>query len=238
MVIAPKRSDANKLQSEITTAQSQLAQAQAQVASGETAKKSYRSLYTSLARLGEAVPTDDDVPSLIYQLQSAANTTKVDFQDFVLTPGTGGSATPPPAATGATGATGIAGAAGAATGALAPGVEYGVAGIPIEPFTLTFNGNYFHLADFIRRIEHFVDSKNNQIVVRGRLMTLNAISIGPASQGFPEVAVSISATTYIDPATPSIAAPTTSNTSSVSNSNPAATGSSGGSEFPTASIAP
>ena len=30
------------------------------------------SAYTKMVRLGEAVPADDNVPSLIYQLQSAA----------------------------------------------------------------------------------------------------------------------------------------------------------------------
>jgi hypothetical protein len=234
--IQPKRNEASKLQGEIGNAQSQLSQAQAQVSSGESAKKSYSSLYTNLARLGEAVPTDDDVPSLIYQVQAAANASKVDFKDFVLTPGGGATSAPAPVApTGTTGASGAAGVASATPAALAPGVEDGSAGIPIEPFTLTFDGNYFHLADFLGRIERFVTADSNQIFVHGRLMTLNAISLGPAPQGFPEIAVSISATTYVDPSAPITASSSPSASSAPS---PVTSGSSGGSTFPTASIAP
>ena len=237
VLIQPKRNEASKLQGEITTAQSSLSQAQALVSSGESAKRTYSSLYASLARLGEAVPTDDDVPSLIYQLQAAANASKVDFKDFVLTPGSGAPATPAAApAVGTTGATGAAGVPAATPTALAPGVQAGPAGIPIEPFTITFDGNYFHLADFLGRIEQFVTATNNQILVHGRLMTLNAISLGPAPQGFPEIAVSISATTYVDPAAAITAAPSTPSASS--SPSPVTGGSSGGSEFPTASIAP
>ena len=237
VLVQPKRSEASKLQGEITTAQAALSQAQAQVSSGESAKKAYAALYASLARLGEAVPTDDDVPSLIYQLQAAATASKVDFKDFVLTPGGGTTSAPAPAvATGATGATGTAGVPAATPAALAPGVQYGSAGIPIEPFTFTFDGNYFHLADFLGRLERFVTAANNQILVHGRLMTLNAISLGPAPQGFPEIAVSINATTYLDPAAAITAAPSTPSASS--SPSPVTGGSSGGSEFPTASIAP
>ena len=45
-------------------------------------------------KLGAAVPADDNVPSLIYQLQAAANASQVDFRDLSLT--STGASTPAP----------------------------------------------------------------------------------------------------------------------------------------------
>ena len=73
LVIQPKRDQASKLGNEIATAQSQLDQARQQVAAGLAAKSEFAKDYTTLARLGEAVPADDNVPSLIIQLQHAAS---------------------------------------------------------------------------------------------------------------------------------------------------------------------
>ena len=83
-VIQPKRSEASKLGAQITSAQSQLDAARAQVAAGQAAQSSFASNYTTLARLGEAVPSDDNVPSLIYQVQSAAAAARVDFRNLTL----------------------------------------------------------------------------------------------------------------------------------------------------------
>ncbi len=51
----------------------------AQLAQGQAAKSAFAHSYASIARLGEAVPADDNVPSLIYQIQSAASSSRVDF---------------------------------------------------------------------------------------------------------------------------------------------------------------
>jgi type II secretory pathway pseudopilin PulG len=194
LVIQPKRGQAAKLGDQVNAAQSQLDSARAQVAQGEAAKSSFASSYTKLVRLGEAVPSDDNMPSLIYQLQSAASTTGVDFRSLTLNPaGSGGSpATPEPSSS--------ASAAQAVTAALPPGATVGPAGFPIEPFTFTFRGNFFHVSDFFGRLQRFVIANNQQVSVSGRLMTLNAISLGPGPDGFPQITATIWATTYLVPA--------------------------------------
>ncbi|MHB8658512.1 MAG: type II secretion system protein GspM [Solirubrobacteraceae bacterium] len=194
LVIQPKRDEAASLNSQIQSQQSQLTAARSQVIAGEAARSSYSASYTELARLGEAVPADDDVPSLIYQLQNAASATQVDFRNLVLNPGAGG------------GSTSSTSAAQSATAALPPGATVGPAGFPVEPFTFTFQGNFFHLASFFGRIERFVTATNRDVAVRGRLMTLNAISLGPGPQGFPQIDASISATTYLVPASQGVMA--------------------------------
>jgi type II secretory pathway pseudopilin PulG len=181
LVIQPKRDQASKLADQINSTQSTLDAARSQVAAGLAAKRSFGRDYTSIAQLGEAVPSDDNVPSLIYQLQSAATAAGVDFRVLKLVAST--SATPAPAA-------------------LPPGAAVGPAGFPTLPFTFTFRGNFFHLSDFFARLEKFVIATNKRVSVSGRLMSLNAINLGAdPTLGFPHIVATIAATTYLVPAT-------------------------------------
>ena len=189
LVISPKRSEAKKVQQQITAAQSQLTALHTETASGQLARRSFVGSYSDLVKLGEAVPTDDNTPSLIYQLQAAANAAHVNFVSLTFNAGQGGSST-----------TSSSTASQAAAAALPPGATIGPAGFPIEPFTFAFEGNFFHLADFLGRLQRFVTVSNQGLAVSGRLMTLNAISLGPASSGFPRITASISATTFLLPA--------------------------------------
>lgn len=189
LVIQPKRSQASKLGGQVNAEQAQLSTTQSQLSAGEAARSAYGSSYTALTRLGEAVPADDNVPSLIYQVQAAASASRVDFRTLTLSP-SGSSAPPPSSPT----------AGQAVTAALPPGASVGPAGLPTEPFTFTFNGNFFHLADFLGRLERFVVASNSHVAVSGRLMTLNAISLGAGPAGFPQISATVSATTYLAPA--------------------------------------
>jgi hypothetical protein len=207
LVIQPRRDQASKLGQQVSAAESQLASERALVANDSAARNSFASSYTELARLGEAVPTDDNVPSLIYQLQGAANAAGVEFSSLVLQPGSAPAA--PSTSTPSTGsstsksgtsaAPGSAAAAAALTAPLPPGASMGPAGFPEEQWALTFQGNFFHLANFFKRLEDFVVATNKRVSISGRLMSLNAFSLGPGEQGFPSISASISATTYLVP---------------------------------------
>ena len=243
LVISPKRDQASKLQTQIQNVQTSLSSAQAQLAQAESARSVFRSSYATMVKLGEAVPTDDDVPSLIYQIQSAASAAHVDFRGLTLNPaGTGGPA-PAPTPPAGTGASSTAPASTAPTAVLPPGAGIGPAGFPIEPFTFTFQGNFFHLADFFGRLERFVVATNRRVSVSGRLLTLDAINLTPGAAGFPQIAASVSATTYLLPtnegllagATPSGPAPAGSQPVSTSS---APTSSTSSSAPPAAAVAP
>jgi type II secretory pathway pseudopilin PulG len=236
-VISPKRDEASKLQSQINSAQSALNGARGVLAQGEAARQAFRQSYTTLVRLGEAVPTDDNVPSLIYQVQSAASKSGVDFLGLTLNPAgaTGApnvstpassststtTSTTPPSTTTPTSTIGA-----TSTPTLPPGAVIGPAGFPIEPFTFTFQGNFFHLANFFARLERFVVATGQRLTVSGRLLNLGAISLGPAPKGFPEITATVSATTYllpaseglVDGATPAGPAPASSLPASVTTS--------------------
>jgi hypothetical protein len=76
----------------------------------------------------------------------------------------------------------------------------GAAGLPTEQFTFSIAGNFFHLADFFSRLQNFVTSRGSTLLISGRLMTINGINLSPGATGFPQISATISATTYIVPA--------------------------------------
>jgi hypothetical protein len=183
LFVAPKRSEASRLASQLDSVRAQLRTEEAAVASGVAARDAYGAYYAELARLGEAVPATDDVPSLIYEVQSAASNAGVDFHSLALTgSGSGASSS---AASGNTAAT------------LPPGVSESAAGLPEEPFTLTFDGSFFHLANFLGRLQHFVTVTDKEVAVSGRLMSLNSLSLQAGPHGFPQITATIAATTYL-----------------------------------------
>jgi hypothetical protein len=212
MVVSPKRDQAASLSTQISGEQSQLDTARSQVAAGEQAKATFAGQYTQLAKLGEAVPPDDDVPSLIYQVQSAAQAAKVSFRGLQLTGASGGSTSSSTPATPSSGSSSTSGSSSsssatttpttpAAPTQLPPGAAVGAAGLPTEQFTFTLAGNFFHLANFFNRLQNFVISRDNSLLISGRLMTINAINLSPGANGFPQITASVSATTYIVPPT-------------------------------------
>jgi hypothetical protein len=227
-VVSPKRSEASSLNAQISTEQSQLTAAQGQVAAGENARHQFAGQYAELAKLGEAVPPDDDVPSLIYQVQSAAAASHVSFRGLQLASAGASSSSSSTSSTGQT-----------TTTQLPPGAAVGAAGLPTEQFTITLSGNYFDLSTFFNKLEGFVSPDNGTLMIRGRLMSINAISLVPGPTGFPQITASVSATTYIVPptegtfggATPAGPAPTTQAQASTSGSSTSTTP-------PTAAVTP
>jgi hypothetical protein len=219
LVISPQRDKAAKLADQVTSVQNQVAAARNQLLQARLAQNTYRSQFAQLARLGEAVPGDDDVPSLIYQLQHAASGARVDFRGIQAQSTSGSQST----------------VTSAQTASLPPDVTIGAGGFPTEQFTFTFQGTYFQLVRFLNRVQNFVIVKANRVGVSGRLISLNSISLAAASNGFPQIAATISANTYLMPAA---SASTTSGTSgTTSTSAPATASASSSSGTPAAAAA-
>ncbi len=106
-------------------------------------------------------------------------------------------------------------------------------------------GNFFHLSSFIGRLQRFVVDNNNNLSVSGRLMSLNGITLQPSPNGFPEITATVTATTYLLPASEGLlngatpAGPTSSSTTqTVSNSSPASSSSSASSAPPAVVTSP
>jgi Tfp pilus assembly protein PilO len=69
------------------------------------------------------------------------------------------------------------------------------------PLTFNFTGTYFDLADFFHRLKRFVYVANNQIFVRGRLLTIDSLSFAPGatSGGSTALVATVGATVYLSP---------------------------------------
>ena len=98
LVLTPKREEAAAIDKQISAKQAQLAKAEAEVADYDHARSAYKANYSMVARLGKAVPADDDVRSLLVQINSAADHSGVDFRTINVGGGSGASSADPAAA--------------------------------------------------------------------------------------------------------------------------------------------
>ena len=238
LALGPKRDDAKALDGKLATAQQRLQTAQDAATRAQGAKSRYRKDYAALARLGAAVPGDDNTATLLYQLQAAASGTRVDLRTFSVTGGANSSANPTPAPSAASsGSSGSstsgsssststpAAATQAATATLPPGASVGTAGFPTMPFEFTFQGSFAEMQTLLRSIHGFVRVKGDDVAVNGRLLTINGISLVP--KNFPRVEAKLDATAFLLPAdqspTPAVQ-PSASQTSTTTTPTSSATG--------------
>jgi Tfp pilus assembly protein PilO len=201
LLLAPQRKAAADLETQIAAKQRELAQAQQQMAAYEKARASYKANYAKLVSLGKAVPADDDVRSLMVQLDASTKASNVDFQNVEVGGGSSSAAaTTTASTTGTTGTTGATGTSAASTGQLAaaPGlVPIGTTGVSALPFSLKFNGSYFNLSNFFSRLERFVAVRNERVRARGRLLRIESFSIAPSGESWPHMSASVGAASYV-----------------------------------------
>jgi Tfp pilus assembly protein PilO len=251
MLLGPKREEANTAATELTTQEERLDAARASLTAAEGAKQSFDASYAQVVRLGKAIPSTVDMPSLLVQLDAAAAGTGIRFTKIAtgdrVTSTTTATATTPPA----TGTTGTPTAAGGATAQSAPGAavesantaqqsadqrstaaeQSGVdaadtqtstssgGGLPVGggtatptgttaaapvgletvPLQLEFVGNFFNLADFFHDVKRFVSLANQDVLVSGRLLTVETVKWSSDQEIFPKLRAEITATIYLSP---------------------------------------
>jgi len=79
LLLKPKRQEATKLSDQVTQAQEARDAAVSQANQLQAAKARYASQYGEMVRLGKALPTKVDMPSLLVQLNAAAKGTGIQF---------------------------------------------------------------------------------------------------------------------------------------------------------------
>ncbi len=181
-LVSPPRQEAADVQAQIDTQQAALTTAQTTLAAAEGAKARYRAAYTEVLRLGKAVPEDDDLQSLLVQLSATARASKVRFVSLERGNAPTGAV---PTGTGQT-----------TTAPLPPGATVGASGFPTVPLKLTFSGDYFQLTGFLRRLQAYVKT-GKTIRVKGRLLTLDGVSLTAPTPGSRKLDAVVSATAYL-----------------------------------------
>jgi hypothetical protein len=173
LVVAPKREEAAQLRAEVVQAEQRRDDARQRAAIADRARATYARDYATVARLGKAVPANADVPSLVYQLESAARRAKVDFRAVSVLDST---PTAPPA----------------------PGTKAAAGGgIQPSPFSFKFEGSFFGLQQLLARIDRFSRVKGTQIAVNGRLLTIDGLNVSAARGGLPRVQGLVTARAYV-----------------------------------------
>jgi hypothetical protein len=81
------------------------------------------------------------------------------------------------------------------------GAGIGPAGLAVMPYTLTFEGDFFEIANFIEKLDNLVKTSNEDVAVNGRLITVNSFSLSPSSgEGTAaDLQASFSVTTFLTP---------------------------------------
>ena len=250
LILSPKKEESAAIQDKLAQAQSEQQTAESAAAAVSGAKSNFAADYTTVIRLGKAVPSTVDMPSLLMQLDRAARGTDISF-DKIQTGERTAAPAPAPASGGSSSGTAQSGpgkakeaAQGAAnqasntgtlngaqpasggstgtTGAAAPGLE----SVGLD---FTFNGTFFNLADFFHRMKRFVKVVNDDIVVRGRLMTIDNFKWTAEPDKWPYLKAEVHATVYLAPKAEGVSAGATPQgpSSATPASTPAPSGSSG-----------
>lgn len=195
-VLSPKRDEASKLDAQAKQLKSSLAQHEGEVAEGEAAKKEFPTAYQHLVVVGKAVPGGDETASLLVQMNGIADGAGGTFRNIKLSSGGEGEAAAAPPSSGETSASPTE----VAASLLPLGATVGTAGLGVMPYEVTFDGDFFQIADFIKGLDSLVDTKKSQVSVDGRLVTVDGFSLEASPEvGFPALQASFSLTTYLTP---------------------------------------
>jgi Tfp pilus assembly protein PilO len=214
LLLSPKRDEAAKLAQQVEGVTATVESARGELAQATAARRSFPAAYHQLVELGQAVPANDETPSLLIELETIAAASGVEFDDIQLEGE--GEAAPEAVAAPAPTTEATAGTLTATPAAetispteveaslLPLGASIGSAGLAIMPYSLDLKGNFFQVANFIGAIDSLVRS-GSAMKVDGRLITINGFSLSPGTTegGGPgaaaELQANFSVTTYLTP---------------------------------------
>jgi Tfp pilus assembly protein PilO len=200
LLLSPKRAEVSKLDGQVAKQEEALAQHRSEAQQGREAARSFPSEYQQLVVLGKAAPAEDDTASLLVQLNRIADHARVRFENFTLTSESGPEEAAPEEAPAAPAEGESVSPTEVAASKLPLGASIGSAGLAAMPYTLKFNGSFFRLADFIHGLDSLVKTKNANVEVTGRLITINGFNLKPDSgKGFPHLEAEFTVTTFLVP---------------------------------------
>lgn len=230
LLLSPQRKDAAAAGEALEKQEQRLGAAEAQLAQLNSVKTGFAAEYGSLVRLGKAVPSSVDMPTLLVQLEAASKGTGIRFTKVKTGERDETAAAPPAQPPKAPAPGGSQGAAGAAQPqAQQSGAGAGAPGLDTVPLEFEFKGRFARLADFFHEVKRFVRASNDRIAVNGRLLTVDSLKFTSGELEFPRLTAEVKATVYLAPKTQG----TTAGASPAGPQTPAATAP-GGSGAPSA----
>lgn len=91
---------------------------------------------------------------------------------------------------------------------IAPSLAVPATGFTKVPINLTFEGNYYDLADFLFRLRNLVLVRDGELEADGRLFSLDSVSLQEGPHKFPEIQAGLTVTAYVY-SPPAVADPST-----------------------------
>ncbi len=212
LALSPKRDEAAKLDTQIETLDASVVSARSELAQATAARRTFPTAYHQLVELGQAVPSTDETPSLLLELEQLADDSGVSFETITLEGGGEAAPAPAPEAAATTAAPEVSSSTGTPAAEVVPateveasllplGASIGPAGLDVMPYSLTFSGNFFGIAKFIGKVDDLVESGDAKMAVDGRLLTINGFSLtgSEAEGGGSQLQATFSVTTYLTP---------------------------------------
>jgi Tfp pilus assembly protein PilO len=91
----------------------------------------------------------------------------------------------------------IAADTGIALESIAPGAPAEGDGYRTLPITLSFEGNFYNLSDFLFRLRTLVAVRDGKLTANGRLFNVQTITFGAGQAGFPQLAATVTVNAYV-----------------------------------------
>jgi hypothetical protein len=252
LLLSPKREEAATAAKEMTEQQDRRDAAKQLADSANSSKTDFAAEYGEIVRLGKAIPSRVDMPSLLVQLDRAAEGTGITFTKITAGERIAVAPATPPSSSSSSSSSATPTAAGGAPAQSAPGTATEAAntaaqtseqrssaaessgvsaadtqtstssggGLPVGggttggsagaapaasgaletvPLDLEFQGNFFRLANFFHDIKRFVHVVNENVVVNGRLVTIEGVNFASDPLIFPRIKAELKATVYLSP---------------------------------------
>ena len=192
LALEPKRQEASELVSEAEQLQvCRCRKRRPKPPQAAEAKHEFPADYRQLVVLGQAVPASDETSSLLVELNQRRRTIpRVEVRKHPARhrlrrkPAAPAAATPAAPAAAASAERprrrarlGHVPPTEAAASLLPLGATIGTAGLGVMPYSLTFSGDFFHIADFIKGIDSLVHTGGSDVAVDGRLVTLDGFAL-------------------------------------------------------------
>jgi Tfp pilus assembly protein PilO len=205
--LSPKREKASQLNDDIALLKSDIGVQEQNAAYGEDARQRFPTYYGRMVVLGKAVPSQAETASLLVELNSISGHADVKFQGIELSEGS--------AATASSSSTAPAAAPTAASSTPTPATEASVASAPLGssvgpgglltlPYSLSFTGTFFDVADFFSGLDSLNHLRDGGAMVAadGRLVTVDGFSLSPPDSlggPTPVLKVNLAVTAYVTP---------------------------------------
>ena len=160
LLVSPEKKQIAGINEEVATARQSLTAAQEKLNGARTAQTKYSTAYTSIVRMGEAVPPSAQVPALVYEIDQLSHSKHVSFNSITASGASSSSSSSSPASSGSSG------------------------GFKQLPFSLTFSGSFFDLYNLFNRLDGLaVQNENGEVQISGRLLTIQSVNLAVSTEG-------------------------------------------------------